>query len=84
MVLIICDKIFGTFQKEDDDEPVKYSLTKAVEDRSPWNMIVYEWQDLWGCSSTRFEFFCTIEIDFILRIGGMTAWERPVKYIRRS
>lgn len=47
MVLILWDKIFGTFQREERDEPVKYGLTKPVEDRSPWNMIVHEWRELW-------------------------------------
>ncbi len=45
MCLIIWDKIFGTFQKELDNEPVKYGLTKPVEGlHHPVKIIFHEWQ----------------------------------------
>ena len=48
MCLIIWDKIFGTFQKELDEEPVKFGLTKPVKSGyRPFTTILHEWQDLY-------------------------------------
>lgn len=47
MCLIIWDKIFGTFQKEDPADPPRYGLTKQVENRSPLNLIFHEWKEIW-------------------------------------
>lgn len=47
MCLIIWDKIFGTFQEELAEEPVKYGLTKPIKNtNNPINLIFHEWQDL--------------------------------------
>lgn len=47
MCLIIWDKIFGSFQAEIKEEPVKYGLTKPVENPSnPLTIIFHEWQSL--------------------------------------
>jgi sterol desaturase/sphingolipid hydroxylase (fatty acid hydroxylase superfamily) len=45
MCLIIWDKLFGTFQKELETEPVRYGLTKPIEDKyNPFNHIFLEWK----------------------------------------
>jgi sterol desaturase/sphingolipid hydroxylase (fatty acid hydroxylase superfamily) len=47
MCLIIWDKIFGTFQPELATDPVKYGLTKPIEnDSNPANVIFHEWKSL--------------------------------------
>jgi sterol desaturase/sphingolipid hydroxylase (fatty acid hydroxylase superfamily) len=47
MCLIIWDKIFGSFQKEIKEEPVKYGLTKPVSNAAnPINTIFHEWQNM--------------------------------------
>lgn len=47
MCLIIWDKIFGTFQEELESEPVKYGLTKPVENiNNPFKVIFHEWQSI--------------------------------------
>lgn len=47
MCLIIWDKIFGTFQEELENEPVRYGLTKPVEKiDNPWKVLVHEWQSI--------------------------------------
>ncbi|WP_285059982.1 sterol desaturase family protein [Pedobacter ginsengisoli] len=42
MVLILWDRIFGTFQAEVADEEIKYGLTKQPEDTGPVNIIFHE------------------------------------------
>src|SRR5258708_3287059 len=47
MVLIIWDRLFGTFQNEMQEEPVKYGLTKQLQ--NPYHLtkiIFHEWQDI--------------------------------------
>ncbi|MBS1744173.1 MAG: sterol desaturase family protein [Bacteroidetes bacterium] len=47
MCFIFWDKMFGTFQEELDKEPVKYGLTKPVEnDHNPINAIFHEWKNI--------------------------------------
>ena len=47
MCLIIWDKIFGSFQEEIKEEPVKYGLTKPVEEAAnPLKIIFHEWQSM--------------------------------------
>jgi sterol desaturase/sphingolipid hydroxylase (fatty acid hydroxylase superfamily) len=47
MCLIIWDKIFGTFQQELDSDPVKYGLTKPVDqDTNPVNVVFHEWRNI--------------------------------------
>ncbi|GAA5139679.1 sterol desaturase family protein [Prosthecobacter algae] len=46
MCLILWDKLFGTFQAELPEEPVRYGLTKRIEDRGPVNIVLHEWKDM--------------------------------------
>ncbi|SDK73740.1 Sterol desaturase/sphingolipid hydroxylase, fatty acid hydroxylase superfamily [Pedobacter sp. ok626] len=46
MVLIIWDRIFGTFQKEVDEEKIVYGLTKQPEDTGAVNIIFHEFKAL--------------------------------------
>ncbi|MDI1356236.1 MAG: sterol desaturase family protein [bacterium] len=46
MVLIIWDRLFGTFQAEDAEEPVVFGLTKNIETHHPLKMIFHEWQNM--------------------------------------
>ena len=47
MCLIIWDKLFGSFQEEVKEEPVKYGLTKPVENYNhPMKIIFHEWQNI--------------------------------------
>ena len=52
MVLIIWDKIFGTFEPEDDSyELTKYGLTYPIEDKGPVNIIFHEWKAIYRDAS---------------------------------
>ncbi len=44
MVLIVWDRIFGTYQRE--EEKPKYGLTKSIENDSALNVITYEWKNI--------------------------------------
>ena len=47
MCLIIWDRLFGTFQDELPNEPVKYGLTKPLNNpHNPFSHIVHEWKEL--------------------------------------
>lgn len=43
MVLIIWDKLFGTFQKEEEKDPVKFGLTTNINTYNPGIMVFHEW-----------------------------------------
>jgi len=47
MCLIIWDKLFGTFQKELPEDPVRYGLTKPLDKPyHPLNVIFHEWSNI--------------------------------------
>jgi sterol desaturase/sphingolipid hydroxylase (fatty acid hydroxylase superfamily) len=48
MCLSIWDRIFGTFQEEIDDLPIRYGLTYPLENRGPINIVLHAWIDLWN------------------------------------
>lgn len=50
MFLIVWDKLFGTFQAElpaSAYQPIKYGLTKNIEDINPGNLVFHEWKQIW-------------------------------------
>lgn len=46
MALIIWDKIFGTFEKEVPEVPVKFGIYPKLKDTGPVNLIFYEWKKI--------------------------------------
>jgi sterol desaturase/sphingolipid hydroxylase (fatty acid hydroxylase superfamily) len=46
MVLIIWDRLFGTFHEENLPEPVKYGLTHQPENMGPVNVLFHEWRSM--------------------------------------
>jgi sterol desaturase/sphingolipid hydroxylase (fatty acid hydroxylase superfamily) len=48
MFLIIWDKMFGTFQAEEENEPVKYGLTQNINTNNPVTMVFHEWQNMFN------------------------------------
>ncbi len=43
MVLIIWDMLFGTYQEEDENEPIEYGLFQKEIKRDPFNVVFHEW-----------------------------------------
>ena len=43
-VLIIWDRLFGTFSAERDDEPVVYGLTTNIDSDNPWTVLSHEYR----------------------------------------
>lgn len=52
-VLIIFDRIFGTFQNEIKDVNIKYGLTKNVKSYNPFKLIFHEWLDIFKSNKGR-------------------------------
>ena len=48
MFLIVWDRLFGTFQAELDEEPVKYGLVTKKDLRGPIKVIFHEYTDIWN------------------------------------
>jgi sterol desaturase/sphingolipid hydroxylase (fatty acid hydroxylase superfamily) len=46
MVLIIWDRIFGTFRRENLPETIKYGLTHQPDNKGPVNILFHEWKAL--------------------------------------
>lgn len=46
MFLIIWDKLFGTFQAEEESDPVKYGLTTNLKSYHPLTMVFHEWRNI--------------------------------------
>lgn len=47
MCLIVWDKIFGTFEKEDPQTPVKFGIYPKMPDNKPDTVLFYEWRKIW-------------------------------------
>jgi sterol desaturase/sphingolipid hydroxylase (fatty acid hydroxylase superfamily) len=50
MVLIIWDRLFGTFQEElpaEEYEPIRYGLTKPLPNQGLFHVIFHEWMNIW-------------------------------------
>lgn len=45
-VLIIWDKLFGTFVPEQDDNPCVYGITKPIHSHNPITLTFHEWRDM--------------------------------------
>lgn len=69
MVLIIWDKLFGTFQKEEDTDPVKYGLTKNINTYNPGIMVFHEWINIFNDLRKK----CSFK-DKLLYIFGPPGW----------
>ena len=47
-VLIIWDRLFGTFVEERDDEPCDYGIVRQVRTENPLTMMFHEWRDMFA------------------------------------
>lgn len=48
MFLIIWDKLFGTFQAEEETDPVKYGLTTNLKKHDPFTLVFHEWKNIFS------------------------------------
>jgi sterol desaturase/sphingolipid hydroxylase (fatty acid hydroxylase superfamily) len=46
-VLIVWDRLFGTFAAEQDGEPCRYGITDDFASENPIRITFYEWQRMW-------------------------------------
>lgn len=47
MVFIFWDKLFGTFEPEDPNVPVKFGIYPKMPDDGPMTTLLYEWRKIW-------------------------------------
>ena len=69
MVLIIWDKLFGTFQKEVKEDPVKYGLTKKLD--RPYHLteiIFHEWKNILHDLNKKIPF--SLKIKYLIKPPG--------------
>jgi sterol desaturase/sphingolipid hydroxylase (fatty acid hydroxylase superfamily) len=56
-ILIIWDKLFGTFEEERDEEPCRYGVVKNLGDFNLFRAVFHEWiaigRDVWRAKSLR-------------------------------
>ncbi len=69
MFLIIWDKLFGTFQAEDEKEPVKFGLTKNIHTNNPLTMVFHEWKAIFKDLTKK----CSFK-DKLLYVFGPPGW----------
>jgi sterol desaturase/sphingolipid hydroxylase (fatty acid hydroxylase superfamily) len=46
--LIVWDRLFGTFEPEDAQDPPVYGLTKNINTYNPFRIAFHEWIDMWN------------------------------------
>ena len=46
MIFIVWDRIFGTFAPELDEEPVRFGLTKNINEVNPATVVFHEWIEI--------------------------------------
>ena len=44
--LIIFDRLFGTFQKEQENEKPQYGINKVINQKNVFEVIFHEWRDI--------------------------------------
>lgn len=74
-ILIIWDRLFGTFQRELDEDPVVYGLTKNIETFNPLRIATHEYVDIVDdvAGSTTW----SDRLSFVLRGPGWAYERRP-------
>jgi hypothetical protein len=56
MLLIIWDKLFGSFQPElpaQTYQPIRYGLTQPLDKQTPATVVFHEWKSIWKDLRTR-------------------------------
>ncbi|MCP9752171.1 sterol desaturase family protein [Ferruginibacter sp. HRS2-29] len=66
MCLIIWDKMFGTFQEEQENDPIRYGLTKPISNPyHPLKVIFHEWQSIGTDLKKEVPFFTRLKYVFM-------------------
>jgi hypothetical protein len=47
-VLVVWDRLFGTFEPEHEDIPCEYGITDDFESVNPWTITFYEWRRIFA------------------------------------
>jgi sterol desaturase/sphingolipid hydroxylase (fatty acid hydroxylase superfamily) len=74
-ILIVWDRLFGTFQRELDEDPVVYGLTKNIETFNPVRIATHEYADI--VSDVAQARTWSDRLSFVLRGPGWAYERRP-------
>jgi sterol desaturase/sphingolipid hydroxylase (fatty acid hydroxylase superfamily) len=74
-ILIVWDRLFGTFQRELDEDPVVYGLTKNIETFNPVRIATHEYVDI--VSDVAQSRTWSDRLSFVLRGPGWAYERRP-------
>jgi sterol desaturase/sphingolipid hydroxylase (fatty acid hydroxylase superfamily) len=74
-ILIVWDRLFGTFQRELDEDPVVYGLTKNIETFNPVRIATHEYADI--ISDVAQSRTWSDRLSFVLRGPGWAYERRP-------
>jgi len=69
MLLVFWDKLFGTFQAEEESDPVKYGLTENIDTHHPIKMVFHEWKNIFADLKKKSSFK-----DKIMYVFGPPGW----------
>lgn len=69
MLLVFWDKLFGTFQAEEESDPVKYGLTENIATHHPIKMVFHEWKNIFADLKKKSSFK-----DKIMYVFGPPGW----------
>jgi sterol desaturase/sphingolipid hydroxylase (fatty acid hydroxylase superfamily) len=85
MCLIIWDKLFGTFQEELPTEPVKYGLTKPLDNHyHPAKIVLHEWQNIGKDLQKKTSFFTKLKYLFMPPGWSHDGSSKTAKEMRRE
>jgi sterol desaturase/sphingolipid hydroxylase (fatty acid hydroxylase superfamily) len=70
MLLIIWDKMFGTYQAQLPDEPVVYGLHKKADMHSPSKIVLHEWSSIWEDWKAKRHLPLPIRVKYLFKAPG--------------
>jgi sterol desaturase/sphingolipid hydroxylase (fatty acid hydroxylase superfamily) len=70
MLLIIWDRMFGTFQPQLDSEPVVYGLHKKADMTGPSKIFLHEWTSIWADWKTKKHLPFRTRLNYLFKAPG--------------
>jgi hypothetical protein len=78
-VFIFWDRLFGTFQEEDDDEPVIFGVTTPLASWNPLWANLQFYAQLWADARRTESLWDKLRIWFMPPVGARRMWRRLIR-----